>query len=150
MADVAGVSAFSTSSVQGFTPTSNATDGLETDRAAEEQTVVQLETEGATGGTDLATAVTQSGQTSLNANDGGTGGGTSTTATTDTTTATAQTQDTVQLSSEGTVAAQAAASATTTSENGPSATAFEDTGNSEGDNQTEASQTLGQVVDVFA
>ena len=139
MADVAGVSAFSTSSVQGFTPTSSDSSGLDTDRAAEEQTVAQLETESATGGTDLATAVTQSSQTTLNANDGGTGGGTAT-ATTDTTTATAQTQDTVELSSEGTVAAQAAASAT----------AFEDTGNSEGDNQSEASQTLGQVVDVFA
>ena len=149
MADVAGVSTFSSSAVQGFTPSSNSSDGLDTDRAAEEQTVVQLETEGATGGTDLATAVTQFGQTSLNANDGG-GASTTTTAATDTTTATAQTQDTVELSSEGTVAAQAAASATTTSENGPSATAFEDSGNSEDANQSEASQTLGQVVDVFA
>ncbi|MBL4721585.1 MAG: hypothetical protein JKY20_10700 [Alphaproteobacteria bacterium] len=148
MADVAGVSAFSTSGIQGFTPASTNTDGLDDDRAAEEQAIAQLETEDATGGTDLASAVTQTGQTPLNADDGGTGGGT--TATTETTTATAQTQDSVQLSAEGTVAAQAAVSATTTSENGPGATAVEDTGNSAGNNQTEAAQTLGQVVDVFA
>jgi hypothetical protein len=153
MADVAGVSTFSTTGVQGITPEPE--DSGEQELASDEQTVVQLETGDATGDTETATAAVQVGDTELNTGDDQTGSEQVSVATPSTQTTQTQTSepvDQVEISAEGTVAAQAADSLTSTSDDstGGAVAANQNTGNTSGTTQSNASQALGQIVDVFA
>ncbi|MBT5667301.1 MAG: hypothetical protein HOJ06_18330, partial [Rhodospirillaceae bacterium] len=70
MADVAGVSTFTTTGVQGLAAPVEEPDALDEDRAAEERAAVQLETDGATGdptgNPQTASAVVQVGDTPSN------------------------------------------------------------------------------------
>ncbi|MBT5109024.1 MAG: hypothetical protein HOM25_10100 [Rhodospirillaceae bacterium] len=143
MADVAGVSTFTTTGVQGLAAPVEEPDALDEDRAAEERAAVQLETDGATGdptgNPQTASAVVQVGDTPSNNQTGPESQTSAATATTAT-----QPQDRVVLSAEATAATE-----TEPGENTVLATAENGTGNTNGANQNGATQALGQIIDIF-